>query len=294
MEPAGARDAGRRLARRSLLGGAAAVAVSPLVAACEPSTAPRARLAPARRAPPNARPRVLAAQPAIDGRGARVRRLFPQRPGDHHDPFVLLDDFRVAPPAGFPMHPHRGFEAFTYMIDGRFHHRDTMGNDSVVASGGTQRFTSGRGARHSEMPAARQVNHGLQLWVNLPRELKRIAPEYEAVHGPDLPETAEGDVVVRTVVGPSSPTRLRTAVTYLDLDARGATRWEAEVPRGASALLYVVAGRVRVGDVEVDAGHAALPEAGELTVRTEGRARFAYLAGARQAQPIRHHGPYVD
>jgi redox-sensitive bicupin YhaK (pirin superfamily) len=83
-------------------------------------------------------------------------------------------------------------------------------------------------------------------------------------------------------------------VTYLDLDARGRARWEAEVPADAKALLYVVSGRVKVGDVEVGAGHAALPEPGELSVRTAGPARFAFLAGASHREPIRQHGPYVD
>ena len=290
-----------RFGRRRLLAGAAALAAAPALAACEAGPVSRPRRAAPRGhgAPPNARPALITAMPALDGQGARVFRLFPQQPGDHQDPFILLDDFRVTPPAGFPLHPHRGFEAFTYMIDGSFHHRDTMGNDSVVTNGGTQRFTSGRGARHSEMPAEERVNHGLQLWVNLPPELKRIEPEYEAIHGPDIPEQgrgqgARGDLVVRTVVGPGSPVRLRTAVRYLDLEARGPAAYETEVPAGSKALVYVVSGQVRIGDVTVEAGKAALPVPGELALRTEGPARFVYLAGASQGQPIRHHGPFVD
>ncbi|MGE0788329.1 MAG: pirin family protein [Sandaracinaceae bacterium] len=281
------------LDRRRFLAGLAA---APLVACTSGSREPAGRL-PSRSAATvhaNARPALLAARPSTDGNGARVFRLFPQVPGDHHDPFVLLDDFAVAPPAGFPLHPHRGFEAFTYMIDGAFHHRDTLGNDSVVTSGGTQRFTSGRGAHHSEMPAAEQVNRGLQLWVNLPPELKQMDPEYEAIHGPDLPEVARRDVVEREIVGSTSHVRLRTAVTYLDLDARARTRWEHEVPAGANGLVYVLEGTAKVGDVDVAAKTAAILTPGGVEVLAERGTRFVFLAGAAHGAPIHHHGPFVD
>ena len=114
-----------------------------------------------------------------EGRGATVRRIFPGPDIRHLDPFVLLDDFGVRRPAGFPMHPHRGFEAFTYMIEGAFFHKDNLGNESEIFAGGTQRFTSGKGAWHSEMPSTDGRNRGLQLWVNLPRRLKPMPPDYE-------------------------------------------------------------------------------------------------------------------
>src|SRR5690606_38687679 len=97
-----------------------------------------------------------------------------------------------------------------------FHHRDSMGNDSVIGVGGTQRFTSGRGARHSEMPATDGSNRGLQLWVNLPRRLKTIAPEYEGLDGDRLVVERTDDLHVRTIVGPRSPVTLRTDVDYRD------------------------------------------------------------------------------
>ncbi len=278
--------------RRRLLASTAAIAVAPLACACEPNEIARLprRAAP----PPNARPEVLVGQSTLEGRGARVLRLFPQRAGDHCDPFVLLDDFRVAPPAGFPTHPHRGFEAFTYMIDGSFHHADDLGNDSVVASGGTQRFTSGRGAHHSEMPGEPRVNHGLQLWVNLPQRLKQMEPEYAAVHGADIPEESQGDLVVRTVVGAGSPVHLRTDVRFLDLRASRASSFETELRTGEKGLVYVIAGRAKVGDIDLVAGQAALPVPGELLVRAESNARFVVLTGMSHDEPILQRGPYVD
>ena len=218
----------REFAGRLGLGALGALAAP--VAGCE-RRRPRGRITRpgTRSVSANAQPILREAQPAMDGDGARVFRLFPNTSGDHRDPFVLLDDFRVTPPSGFPMQPHRGFEACTYMRDGAFHHRDSMGNDGVVTTGGTQRFTSGRGARHSEMPAAQQVNHGLQLWVNLPGELKGMEPEYAAVQGPDIPEQGRVAGIVREVVGSASPVRLRTAVRYLDVRAERTDALHTEV-----------------------------------------------------------------
>ncbi len=245
-------------------------------------------------AEPNSRPQLVTARSSVDGDHANLLRLFPQVPGQHRDPFVLLDDFRVAPPAGFPMHPHRGFEAFTYMLDGSFRHRDTMGNESEVTSGGTQRFTSGSGARHSEMPGRAGLNRGLQLWVNLPKRLKSIAPTYGAVHAPELPVESRAGAVIRTVVGKGSPVELQTEVDYLDVRLPQANRFETELGGRRQGLLYVADGVVRVGDVEVRAGQAALLIAGAVGVRALTDARLFHLAGLPHDEPIVHRGPFVD
>ena len=223
-----------------------------------------------------------------------MQRLFPTRIAGYLDPFVLLDDFSVEPPAGFPMHPHRGFEAFTYMIDGSFEHKDTMGNESVVSSGGTQRFTSGRGARHSEMPAEGRPNRGMQLWVNLPRRLKTMDPTYEAVHGRDLPEDHRAGTTIRTVVGAGSPVQLQTDVSYRDLTMAAKSRWEDAVADGHQGLLYVAEGHVRVGDVELARGEVALPKSGEIGLVALADARVFLVSGRPHGEPIRHHGPFVD
>jgi redox-sensitive bicupin YhaK (pirin superfamily) len=220
--------------------------------------------------------------------------MFPHAPGQHLDPFVLFDDFAVTPPAGFPEHPHRGFEAFTYMLDGTFHHRDNLGNESSVSSGGVQLFTSGRGARHSEMPGEARPNRGLQLWINLPARLKKMPPAYAAVAPRDVPEETARGVRRRTVVGPGSPVVLQTEVRYLDLALERAARFADEIAQGATALLYVIDGRVRVGDVELSRGEAALPVAGALDVVALAEARFVLLSGRPHGEPIRQRGPYVD
>ena len=236
----------------------------------------------------------IRALPTTDGRGARLHRLFPSPYLQNLDPFVLLDDFDVAPPAGFPTHPHRGFEAFTYMLEGAFHHVDNLGNDSVVSAGGTQRFTSGSGAWHSEMPGGDGTNRGLQLWVNLPRRLKQMSPNYAGLDGSHHPERRVDDADVRTIVGSGSDAELQTAVRYADVSLAAGRAFRDVVEGGWNALVYVVSGLVEIGGTLFEAQEAALPSDGPLIVLARSAARFAVLAGRPHHEPILHHGPFVD
>jgi len=239
----------------------------------------------------------LSARATLDGRGATLQRLFPSPELRHLDPFVLLDDFDVRQPAGFPDHPHRGFEAFTYMIEGAFHHRDSLGNDSVIGPGGTQRFTSGRGARHSEMPASEGSNRGLQLWVNLPQRLKKVAPSYAGTEGAAIPERGVGEGLlarVREVVGASSPVELQTEVEYLDLRLFADADFSHAVPEGHAAVIYVLEGRVELLGETLIRGQALLPSAGAITLSTDQPSRVLWLSGRPHGEPIRHRGPFVD
>lgn len=281
-----------RLSRRDVLHGLAVGAAAPLLLSHLGCDSPPP--APVKAAGPNTRPPKVVAVATMEGRGARVRRVFPTRLVDYQDPFVLLDDFSVAEPAGFPEHPHRGFEAFTYMIEGGFHHKDNLGNDSVVSTGGTQRFTSGRGARHSEMPVGTAENRGLQLWINLPRSLKKMEPEYEAIMGNDLPENGHAGVVTRTIIGPQSPVKLRTAVRYLHLRMAAGSRFEDEIPADHNALVYVAEGHLRIGDLELGPGEGAQPTRGEMGLLAMADAHAFLLVGKSHHEPIVHRGPYVD
>ncbi len=229
----------------------------------------------------------------MDGDGATLSRIFPSPQLRHLDPFVLLDDFDVRAPAGFPTHPHRGFEAFTYMIDGAFEHRDTMGNVSTITSGGTQRFNSGRGAKHSEMPASQGSNRGLQLWVNLPSALKRMEPEYTGHQGDALPRLDDGAERTRIISGTGSPVALHTEVDYRDVTLL-ADRWATTIPEGRNTLLYAMEGTLTVGAYTAERGEALLFEPGHLVVGGAPGSRFAYLSGRPHGDPIRHRGPFVD
>ena len=238
--------------------------------------------------------KTIRSMSAIDGDGAKVQRVFPSRDLRHLDPFVLLDDFNVQPPAGFPDHPHRGFEAFTYMIAGAFEHKDNLGNVSRVTAGGTQRFNSGRGARHSEMPGTNAGNRGLQLWVNLPRRLKTMDPEYADTSPDKMPVDETAGLLTRTITGEASPVALHTEVDYLDIQLIADTTFARQVPPGRNTLLYVLEGQVTIADQQLPRGQGALLTDGHLEVRGKEGTRFVYLSGAPHREPINHHGPFVD
>jgi quercetin 2,3-dioxygenase len=236
----------------------------------------------------------IVARATRDGRDATLARVFPSPQLPHLDPFVLLDDFDVHVPAGFPEHPHRGFEAFTYMIDGAFVHTDSMGNESSIGPGGIQRFNSGAGARHSEMPGTPGSNRGVQLWVNLPRAKKQMAPEYQGVQGDAMPVDEREGQRVRAIVGPSSPAALHTEVEYLDVTLLADGSFDRVIPPGYSTLLYVIDGMVHVGERPLPRGHALVLGEGELRARGKQGARLVWLRGRPHDEPIVHRGPFVD
>jgi len=260
-------------------------------AGCQGEGLSRAERLPAEEAPGVRKVRAL---PSVDGKGAHVQRVFPSPSLANLDPFVLLDDFDVHMGAGFPTHPHRGFEAFTYMVEGEFHHADNLGNDSVIGVGGTQRFTSGRGAWHSEMPETSGSNRGLQLWVNLPRRLKQMPPNYAGLAPEAHPTRLVDGAGVRTVVGNGSQVELQTSVRYEDVTLPADHAFHAVVEDGWNALVYVIEGAVRIAGTVVERHEAALPVPGPLAVLAVGAARFAFLAGKPHHEPIIHHGPFVD
>jgi redox-sensitive bicupin YhaK (pirin superfamily) len=282
--------------RREVLEGAASLGAAALLSACvDPPGLNEADRA--SNQPPTDQARVLqriTARPAMDGDGATLHRVFPGPTLRHLDPFVILDDFDVRRPAGFPEHPHRGFEAFTYMLEGKFHHRDSMGNDSMIGPGGTQRFTSGRGARHSEMPGTDGPNRGLQLWVNLPQRLKQIEPSYAGVDGDKMPRFEGEGHVLREVVGPRSPVELQTEVEYFDVELLADASFSHVVPVGHNALIYVLDGEVELLGERLVHRDGLLPSAGAITISASRPSRVLWLSGRPHGEPIRQRGPFVD
>lgn len=232
-----------------------------------------------------------------EGAGARVKRCFPTQRQRSVDPFVLLDDFSVPRGAGFPEHPHGGFEMVTYMLEGGLKHEDSTGTERVVSEGEAQRITTGRGVRHSEMPVTGRENRGLQLWVNLPRRLKDVAPSYGSASAEELPfEKFEMSRIV-TVVGEGSPVELRTPVDYrfVELERSGGFDWS--VPPGWSGLVYCVDGEVELDGKEVRAGDLAVVSGeGDVAVGLRGmkKSRFAVLSGEPIGEDIRLRGSFVE
>jgi redox-sensitive bicupin YhaK (pirin superfamily) len=236
----------------------------------------------------------LVAQEQAEGAGARVRRLFPIPGQNYQDPFVLMDEFFVEPGAGFPDHPHRGFEVITYVLDGAMHHRDSMGNDGVVGPGGVQRITAGRGITHSEMPEGAALAHGIQLWINLAKAEKGVDAAYQQVAPPDLPEEKFDGYRARVVVGPGSPVRLHTPVSYLDVEVAPGTSRREQVPAGHNGLIYVVNGELSADGTFARAGEALACGAGEVRIATGPGGRYLFLAGKPHGEPVLYHGTFVD
>lgn len=230
-----------------------------------------------------------------EGAGARVKRLFPAAGLRHVDPFVLLDEFFVGPEAGFPDHPHRGFEAITYLLSGGMHHRDNLGNDSIVQAGGAQVFNAGRGIVHSEAPVGKETAHGIQLWINMARIHKDLPPSYQPVHTEQLPLKELPYGRVRTIVGPGSPIHLHTSMSYDDVELQQDGEFHLTVPAHHTGLLYTIAGRPEVADEELQAGEALLlAGASVLTVYATRPCRFIFLSGQPHGEAILQQGSYVD
>lgn len=231
----------------------------------------------------------------MEGAGVTVRRLMPVPKFMNFDPFVLWDHFSIGAGTGFPDHPHRGFEAITYMFEGSMQHTDNLGNQSTVAAGGIQRFTAGRGIVHSEMPGKDGKSSGIQLWVNLPKSLKGIEPDYQQVDAQDIPEHKIGKAMVRNIVGADSPVQLRTPVRYADVRLDAGAEFSEVINRGFRGLVYVVAGKITLAGHVLGAGTAIFMEdIGVLEIVAQQKSRFMLCFGQPHNEPIRQHGPFVD
>lgn len=230
-----------------------------------------------------------------EGDGAVVNRLFPVQAFMNFDPFVLWDDFTISAGAGFPDHPHRGFEGITYVFQGSVKHKDNLGNDSTVSSGGLQRFTAGKGIVHSEMPSADGVTRGIQMWVNLPSRLKKLEPDYQQVNSDSVPEHEISNGVVRVLSGEGSPLRLNTAVIYLDVQLDKDGELEESIPDGYRGLAYVIEGRCDINGEVVEQGSAVFMEdITSVKVSSSSACRLMLCFGQPHGEPIYQHGPFVD
>jgi len=227
-----------------------------------------------------------------EGAGVMVKRLMPVAGMRNFDPFVLWDHFDIDA-GGFPDHPHRGFEAITYMFAGGMQHTDNLGNKGTVHGGGAQRFTAGRGLVHSEMPDGHAA--GIQLWINLPRTLKGVDPEYQQVQAHEFKVAEFKGGSLKTIVGDGGPIQLRSDVEYLEVSLEQGATFDRAVAEGMRGLIYVESGSVSVNGEQVDAGAAAFVESvRSLTVLANAESRFMWCFGKPHGEPIFQHGPFVD
>ena len=239
---------------------------------------------------------VLHARKMSEGEGVSVNRLFPISGARmNHDPFVLFDHFAIETGQGFPAHPHRGFEAITYLFSGAMRHKDNLGNDSVVIEGGAQIFCAGRGISHSEMPESEDTTNGIQLWINLAKKSKKIEPSYQSVDADELPTSDVDGVLVTTIAGESSPVKLLNNATYQSIRMGQNTNHELSVV-GMRGLIYIVSGELRCGDKTIEATQALLFEDNSniLSLHTLNDCHFMVLYGIPHNEPIIQYGPFVD
>ncbi len=252
--------------------------------------------------------KIVRAQEAMEGAGVRIRRSLGTYALDYHDPFLLLDEFKSEEGAdyvaGFPDHPHRGFETVTYMLAGSMRHEDHKGNRGELGPGSVQWMTAGRGIIHSEMPLQKDgLMWGFQLWVNLPARNKMTEPRYQDVPAAAIPEvrTEEG-VVIRVITGEARGTRgpvegIATAPLYLDVRIPAGRSYEHPVPTEHNALVYVYEGVGEVGGERIEARElAVLSREGEDGVRLaafDRPMRALLLAAKPLEEPMARYGPFV-
>lgn len=254
---------------------------------------------------------IHSGRPTSDGAGVRLTRVFGGRELERFDPFLMLDEFGSDNPdeyiAGFPPHPHRGFETITYMLEGRMRHRDQMGNVGLLESGGVQWMTAARGVIHSEMPEQTDgVMRGFQLWLNLPASEKLADPDYRDYAPAQLPRTrTAAGVEVLVIAGQfdDGEQQLEGAVQrpfsepqLFDLRLPAGSRIAPRLPDGHRVMLHVYEGEVLAQDnpQPVGAGKMLrLGDAGAIELQTSEGARVLLMAGKPLNEPIVQYGPFV-
>lgn len=252
--------------------------------------------------------------PTQDGNRVPLTRLVPGQ-GQHGaqaframDPFLLMDHFGpmvLAPgtDAGFPPHPHRGFQTLTYLIQGAFRHRDSTGGSGLLRPGGAQLMNAGSGIVHEEMPVPEHLEtggaiEGVQLWINLPKAHKGSAPGYtdlqpEAMPWQDLPG-GRIRVLAGTWAGITGPAATPAQIAYAHLELKAGASFEQDIPTGWTAAVVPLHGSVDIQGRGIPADAVALLGAGDtlaLTASTD--ASFMLLAGLPLGEPIAHYGPFV-
>ena len=241
-----------------------------------------------------------------DGAGVKLSRLFERSLQKRLDPFLMLDAFGSDQPddyiAGFPDHPHRGFETITYMLAGRMLHRDSAGHEGLLETGGMQWMTTGRGVIHSEIPQQQEGRMaGFQLWLNLPATDKLCPPWYQDFQAQDLPQGADAEGRRWTVLAGESHgvkgavQRPQTEPLIVDLTLpAGSTFWQ-ELPPTHHAFVVPYEGDVRIGKHEIPLFHLALLDQAGAGVRIHAHAasRLLLVAGRPLGEPIAQYGPFV-
>ena len=250
---------------------------------------------------------IIEPQLVVEGAGVLLRRSVSPRASNEYDPFLLFDHFAFnnpleGPIRGFPMHPHRGIETVTYILDGSVNHRDSLGNAGVIGPGDVQWMTSGRGILHEEMPRRGESGniYGFQLWVNLPAAQKMGQPRYQEVNSSTIPVVEKDGATVRLVAGEldgiTGPvTDIAASPLYMDVKLAPASKFIYPIPSGHTILAYVFEGTGEFGDQVVESVSMVVfnDDGDQIEVKSESGVQFMLIAGAPFKEPIVPYGPFV-
>ncbi len=246
---------------------------------------------------------LFAAEAMPEGQGVTVHRSIGRRGLMNLDPFLLLDEMDIsasAKGAGFPDHPHRGFETVTYMLSGQMTHKDSGGNKGTIGPGDVQWMTAGHGVVHSEIPASTgEPIRGFQLWVNLPAAKKMIEPRYQDIMSDNIPTVVgdgyEAKLIAGTLNGVSGPVKeIAVKPLYADITFTADGPISIPIPHGHTAFLYGIDSSLLIGDQNVVERTLSILEDGDH-VRISGHKgdRFLLVAGAPIGEPVARYGPFV-
>lgn len=248
----------------------------------------------------------LPGMPASDGAGVKLSRLMGQTALDMLDPFLLLDHFSSDQPddyiAGFPEHPHRGFETVTYMLAGKMRHKDNTGREGVIEAGDVQWMTAGRGILHSEMPEQTGgLLSGFQLWVNLPASDKMQEPRYQEYSADTIPTEERDGAMLKVIAGTTSlgttgpVSDISVSPLYFDVALDADVTFTETIPEGHNAFITLYEGAVTIEGFEAKTGSINVLSLGDEATITAGSAgaRFLLIAGNPIGEPVARGGPFV-
>ena len=240
-----------------------------------------------------------------DGAGVKLKRIIGGPDLNMLDPFLLFDEFGSDNPddyiAGFPPHPHRGFETITYMLNGKFRHKDSAGNEGLLSDGSVQWMTAGSGVIHSEMPEKTEgLARGFQLWLNLPKKLKMIDPSYSDIPSEKIPEVDIGNGRVRVISGTynniTGPGKPHTGVLYFDVELNQSESIEIPIDEFWNTFIYVYSGQACVGDHNILQGQLAIfSQKGSLRFSSSASSvlQCIVVSGETINEPVARGGPFV-
>lgn len=252
--------------------------------------------------------KVLSGVETSDGAGVSLRRYIASPQLDMLDPFLLLDMFSSDNPddyiAGFPPHPHRGFETVTYLLHGRMRHKDSVGHEGVIQSGGVQWMTAGSGIEHSEMPEQDNgLLQGFQLWVNLPASQKMVAPRYQELEPEQMPVEKSDGMRIRVIAGETAlgtrgpVTQIAAQPIYFDVSLAANQVFQQSIGEQHAAFVFVIAGEINVqgtSDNTVIKNQLAILSSGtQLKIQATQDSQFLLIAGQPFNEPVARYGPFV-